>query len=550
MTKKKSNIYVPQIATIKELVKYGVEKGPDKKFLIFHNEKGEECTKTFADFWDDVVNLGTYLSKNNIRDCKVAIVGENSYEWMVIMFTVFLGKNVLVPLDRDMSAEDLAHNLISSGCKALFYSEKAKEKAEHFKADKLISIEYYYAIKDSEDFKAEGKKALKDGFNDFIDQEVTSTDLACIVYTSGTTGQRKGVMLTHGNLMAAVLSACQCMSGENTVGFLPLHHTFAWLSSLAAFIFNQYGYLCQDYRSVAKHFKQYHPQHFTAVPLVVEKVYKTIWKTAEKTGKTKVLRKGLKISRLLMMLGIDKRRVLFKQIHDQLGGNLEMIFCGGAALDINYQKDLYHMGILVLNGYGITECSPIVSANRAENYKFGSVGLPMPCCEIKIAEPDAEGVGEIYVKGTNVMVGYYNDPVATAEAFDGEWFKTGDYGRIDKDGFLFFVGRKKNLIVLPNGKNISPEELEDKLMTTIPYVEEVLVYEDDRRIAAEFYLTEEEFPDAKQNLQADVDEFNRSIPMYKRITKIKIRDTEFPKTTSLKIKRDYTSTGHYEKRNK
>lgn len=548
MKNKKSNIYVPQIATIKELVKYGVEKGPDKKFLIFHNSKEEECTKTYGDFWDDVVGFGTFLFKNNFRDCKIAVIGENSYEWMVIMFAIFLGKNILVPLDRDMPAEDLAHNLISSGCKAVFYSEKSKPTVEHFKNNEAIPVEYYYTMKNFEDFKAEGKKALEDGLNDFIDQEVKPSDLACIVYTSGTTGRSKGVMLTHSNLANSVMATCQCMSGQNTVGFLPLHHTFSWIYVLSAFVFTEYGYICRDYRDVAKDFKTYEPQHFTAVPLVVEKIYRTIWRTAERTGKAAVLRKGLKISRVLMKLGIDKRQVLFKQIHDQLGGHLEMIFCGGAALDISYEKNLYDLGILVLNGYGITECSPVVSVNRADNYKFGSVGLPLPCCEIKIVDPDAEGVGEIYVKGSNVMVGYYNDPVATAEAFDGEWFKTGDYGRIDEDGFLFFVGRKKNLIVLPNGKNISPEELEDKLMK-IPYVEEVLVYEDGRHIAAEFYLNEKEFPDAKQKLQADVDEFNGSIPMYKRITKARIRDTEFPKTTSLKIKRNYTSTGHCEKRN-
>ena len=239
-----------------------------------------------------------------------------------------------------------------------------------------------------------------------------------------------------------------------------------------------------------------------------------------------------------MKLGIDKRRKIFKQILDNLGGNLTMIICGGANLDPKYEKGMHDFGIEIYNGYGITECSPAITCNRPDKYKFGSVGVPIDCCEIKIHEPDEEGVGEIYVKGTNVMVGYYGEPEATAEAFDGEWFKTGDYGRIDEDGFLFMVGRKKNLIVLSNGKNVSPEELEDKL-STIDYVKEVLVYEENKQIVAEFFLDEEDYPDARSRIKDDVNEFNRKMPLFKNIGKVKIRDDEFPKTTTLKIVRKY-----------
>ena len=199
---------------------------------------------------------------------------------------------------------------------------------------------------------------------------------------------------------------------------------------------------------------------------------------------------------------------------------------------------MHDFGIDVFNGYGLTECSPGVTCNRADKFKFGSVGTPLDCCEIKIVNPDDEGVGEIYVKGTNVMVGYYNDPEATAQAFDGEWFKTGDYGRIDKDGFLFMVGRKKNLIVLSNGKNVSPEELEDKLRR-IDYVAEVLVYAEDKKIVGEFFLNEEDYPDARDNLDADVKKVNATMPAFKRVTKIVVRDEEFPKTTTMKIARKY-----------
>ncbi len=244
------------------------------------------------------------------------------------------------------------------------------------------------------------------------------------------------------------------------------------------------------------------------------------------------------MSNSLLELGIDRRRDIFKTILDNFGGNLNAIVCGGAYLDPKFEKGMYEFGIDIYNGYGMTECSPGITCNRPGAIKFGSVGKPIDCCEIKINDPDEDGVGEIYVKGTNVMVGYYNDPEATAAAFDGEWLKTGDYGRIDEDGFLFMVGRKKNLICLSNGKNVSPEELENKLLK-IEYVNEVLVYVEDNRIVAEFFLNTEDYPDAAERINADVHDFNCNMPLFKNIARVKVRDTEFPKTTTLKIVRKY-----------
>ena len=256
-------------------------------------------------------------------------------------------------------------------------------------------------------------------------------------------------------------------------------------------------------------------------------------------GKEELLKKGIKISNVLMKFGIDKRRKIFKMVHDNLGGNLDMIICGGAYLDPKYEKGLYDIGIDVFNGYGLTECSPVITCNHPKKFKFGSVGTPLECNEIKIVDADEDGVGEIYVRGSNVMVGYYNDPEATAAAFDGDWFKTGDFGRIDEDGFLFMVGRKKNLIILSNGKNVSPEEIEEKLMNNIPYVKEVLVYQEGDKITGEFFLNEEDYPDCKDKLDADVKNVNASMPAFKRVTKMLIRGEEFPKTTTMKIARKY-----------
>ena len=240
-----------------------------------------------------------------------------------------------------------------------------------------------------------------------------------------------------------------------------------------------------------------------------------------------------------MKFGIDVRRKLFKEVHANLGGELEMIICGGAYLDPKYENGLYDLGIHVVNGYGITECSPVVTCNRLDDFRFGSAGKALDCNEIKIHEPDEEGIGEVYIRGTNVMMGYYDEPEATAEAFDDGWFKSGDYGYIDNDGFLYLRGRKKNLIILSNGKNVSPEEIEEKLHSSIDYIHEVLVYEENGAISAEFYLNTLAQPDANEKIKQDVREFNKTMPAFKQVSKVKTRDTEFPKTTTLKIKRNY-----------
>ena len=328
------------------------------------------------------------------------------------------------------------------------------------------------------------------------------------------------------------------MTADRTVAFLPFNHTFSWASALfACLLLSKWGYICSNLRNLQKDMYAYHPQHITAVPLAVETIYKKIWFTARKEGKEEKLKKGIKLSNALMKIGIDVRRKLFKEVLDNLGGDLEMIICGGASLDTKYEKGLYELGIQIINGYGTTECSPIITCNRLSNYKLGSAGYALECNDIMIKDPDEEGIGEVYARGSNVMMGYYDEPEATAEAFDGDWFKTGDYGYMDKDGFLFLRGRKKNIIVLSNGKNVSPEEIEDKLLT-VDYIKEVVVYEENGAITAEFFLDENE-PDAKDRLKKDVRAINMQLPTYKQVTKIKIRDTEFPKTTTLKIKRKY-----------
>lgn len=529
----------PDMNTVKDIVLFGGKTGGNKRQYSFYNFEGEVETKTFAQVNYDLTGLGQYLYKLGLRGKKVAILSENSYYWVACYYSVITGKMTAVPLDPKLPDADIVDIMVRSGCNAVYYSSDFVSTVELMKKTEGVAVEHYIKIEDFYSLIEEGHNELKKGAENYLDDEVLPSDLAFIVYTSGTTGKSKGVMLSQENVASDCVASCRVMVGGPAIGFLPLHHAFSWVSALfSGNLLTEWGFICRSLKDIQKDLQTYHPQNFSAVPLAVETIYKKIWFTAKKEGREELLKKGLKISNFLMKLGIDRRRKIFSQVIDGLGGNLELIVCGGAYLDEKYEKGMAEFGIQIINGYGITECSPAVTCNRLDNYKPGSVGLPLPCNEIKIKDPDEDGIGEICVRGKNVMMGYYNEPEATAEVFDGDWFLTGDYGYIDEDGFLFYRGRKKNLIVLSNGKNVSPEEIEDKL-STIDYVKEVVVDDEDGFITAEFFLNTVDTPDAKERIRSDVNAINRKMPKYKQVTRVKTRDTEFPKTTTLKILRNY-----------
>lgn len=530
---------IPDMNTVKEIVLRGAKLGQDKKQYVFKNLEGNTQTKTFNEVFYDATGLGQHLYTLGMRGKKVAILSDNSYYWIAAFYAIVTGKITAIPLDPKLPKEDLTDLMVRSGCNAIIYTEDFAPAIEMMKENPKVVLTEYLKIEDFDEIVRMGHNELDGGAENYLDDTVTGDDLGFIVYTSGTTGKSKGVMLSQKNVASNAIATCRAMTGGQTVAFLPFNHTLSWASALfASPLLSEWGYLCDSLRNLQKDMVEYHPQHITAVPLAVETIYKRIWFTAKKEGKEEKLKTGLKISKFLMKFGIDVRRKLFKEVIDNLGGNLEMIICGGAFLDPKYENGLFDLGIQVINGYGTTECSPIITCNRLSNFKFGSAGYALECNDVMIKDPDDEGVGEVYAKGTNVMQGYYNDPEATAEAFDGDWYKTGDYGYMDEDGFLYLRGRKKNLIVLSNGKNVSPEELEDKLMS-IDYIKEVVVYEENGAITAEFFLDTVTYPDAESRIKGDVRALNKTMPAFKQISKIKTRDKEFPKTTTLKIKRKY-----------
>lgn len=529
---------LPKFETVKEIVLYGAQAGGDKLQYKYHNFKDEIESKTFNEVNYEFRGIGEYLYKKGLAGKKVAILSENCYYWIACYFAVITGNMTVIPMDPKLPDEDLTDIIVRSDCDAIIYSKDFVSSIEMMKKTEGVVLTEYIKLEDYYDIIEEGHAYAKETGKSYLDEEVKPDDVAFIVYTSGTTGKSKGVMLTQGSVAADAVAGVKSAPSGHAIGFLPLHHTYSWVSALfTGCLLSEWGFICKSIKDIQKDLAEYHPHNFAGVPLAVETIYKKIWFTAKKTGRDEVLKKGLKISNFLMKFGIDKRRKIFSTIIDNLGGELALIICGGAYLDEKYERGMYDLGIHIVNGYGITECSPAITANNPDHFKFGSCGTPLECNEIKINNPDEEGIGEIYVRGKNVMKGYYKDPEATAEAFDGEWFKTGDYGYIDEDGFLFFRGRKKNLIVLSNGKNVSPEEIEDKL-STIEYVKEVVVYDENGFITAEFFLDTIEVPDAKERIKNDVNEINKKLPGYKQVAKVKTRDTEFPKTTTLKILRN------------
>lgn len=529
----------PPQSTLKELVFSGAERGGDRRQFIWEDEDENQHERSFREVHEEENKLGAFLQLHGIgKNNKVSILSENSYEWHVIYYTLAVDGCVILPTDPRLPAEEIAGQFAESECEAVFYSEENAEKVEIIKNTPGVVVKQWFAIKDYEKHLSEGENADAKYLKAYHDVPVVPDDLACICYTSGTTGKTKGVMLTHKSIMTDLNASCHAITGENAIGFLPLNHTYAWCSGLfASLVRLKWGYICTNLRHVYNDIKKYKPYQFAAVPLIIEMIYDNIISKAKRKGSYDKLMNGIKTSRNYMLSGIDMRREMFSEIHESLGGNLHYIICSGAYLNPEIEEFMHDIGIPIITGYGLTECSPCVAITRMYNYRMGSVGLPIECCEVMVHEPDENGIGELYVKGDNLMVGYYNDPVSTAEAFDGEWLKTGDYGYIDKDGYIFFTGRKKNLIILANGKNVSPEEIEIYLQN-IEYVKEVICYGENGRIVGEFYLDEEEYPDAKQRLKADVAEVNKKLADYKQVAIIRTRDEEFPKTTSMKIIRN------------
>ena len=524
---KRNNIPI----SINELLISNSDEAEDNVVLQYTMNK-KLINITNRDLKEHVCGLGQALYDKKIRNCKVAILGQNSYEWILSFLTLLSGNNVTVPLDKELDTISLSEIINETKCKAIIYDNSFEDIVEEIK--KICpTIKEYINMRNLEDIIAE----VHD--DSYLEREIDQSSIGVIVYTSGTLGKSKGVMLTRKNIMSDSYAASQNVPfGSKTMLVLPIHHTFCMIASLfVPMIKKSTIYINSSLKRFMTDCTIAQPQNISLVPLFIENLSRRLWSEIDKRNETDLIKKMIKKSNEILSQGIDIRKTLFKDIHSIFGGKLEFIVCGGALLDEKYVKEFRDFGIDILNGYGMTECSPVVASNKKDDNRAGSVGQVLPGVQVRISDE-----GEILVKGDIVMRGYYNNEEETKKVFIDGWFKTGDLGYIDEDDFLYVTGRIKNLLNVANGKNVSAEELELKIQN-INGVKEVIVYEKENMIAAEIYPDYDYFEnnridDIKKYLEGELNSLNKTIPNYKKINEIKIRKEEFAKTTTSKIKRN------------
>lgn len=548
---------VKKFSTIKEMLKMGADETGDN--LAFKYLKGKEVISvTYKEFWNDTLYLGTALETIGMSKAHVGCIGPNSYPWLCSYLTMLKSEGVFVPVDKELPAQDIINVVNHSDMQAIFY-DKSYEKIFKENREQMPNVKYFIGFAREEDegeflsfkkFMEKGKESYLSGNENYANETCDPEALKLLIYTSGTTGLSKGVELTEHNLVYSVYCGLQVSRVYTTsLSVLPYHHTYEAVSGILVSLHNRCC-ICinSNLKAVVNNLKLFKPDFIYVVPAFAELFYKKIWATAKDGGKETGLKILIKVSNALRKIGIDLRRKLFGTIHESFGGNLVKIVCGGAPLRAELGDFFDSIGISLINGYGITECSPLVSANREECNDCTTVGFVLPCLDVKIDDPDENGDGEIWVKGDVVMKGYYKMPKETEDAFEDGWFKTGDYGRFNEKGLLMITGRKKNLIVLSNGKNIFPEEIEGYIQA-IEYVKEVVVYAasddkgDDKQLRAEVFLDNDAIEklgieNVLETLRQDITEATKDLPTYKKIADIKIREEEFEKTTTNKIKRN------------
>lgn len=564
------------ITSLKDMLKSSVDLYGDRPaFLVKKEKAGEYQDIKYRQLKNDVDALGTQLVEMGLDGKRIAIIGENCYEWFSTYLTVVNGVGVIVPLDKELNKEEIFNLLNSSGCSAVFYTEAYEEILRDYDVQYKIRMKVYGDRTDPserlsilnesggilkwESLVAAGELLLSGGNRSYIDKIIDPDKMAMLLFSSGTTGTPKGVMLCHRNISCNIMDVRRIVKvypEDRTLSILPIHHTFESTIGILTILYSGGSVaFYEGLKYISKNLAEAKATLLVGVPLIFESIYAKIWKQAEKTGKAGALKKAMKLSRFLKSIGISAEKRLFSPVYETFGGKLRMMVTGAAAIDPAVCRGFESMGIRVVQGYGLTECSPLVTGTPdfGDTYKkAGSVGPVVASGELKIIEKDEEGVGEIIFRGPNVMQGYYNMPEETDRVIRDGWFHTGDLGYLDTDGWLYLTGRKKNVIVTKTGKNIYPEEVEFYVNRN-KYIQESLVHgieegsEEGTTVGVQvipaYDVIYEEFgPDFSEEnitslIKRAISDINEKLPIYKRIRKISIRKDEFIKTTTKKIQR-------------
>ena len=564
--KRKTYFPVREIKNLKEMLELSDRLFKDLPAFEVKKED-ETCTRiSYTGFKTEVDALGTALISLGLKDTYIALIGENRYEWCLSYLAVTNGTGVIVPLDRDVNDEELENLLKRSRAAAVVFSGKYEQRLNDL-AQKIPGIKYFINMDNPEDkderflsfqkLLQTGYRLLSSGDRRFLDAVIDAEKISVLLFTSGTTGVTKGVMLSQRNLCSNVMAISKTLyfdEKDRIMCILPLHHSYGMMTSVLVPLYRGfYIGFNESIKYLARNIKDFQPTVLTLVPLIVENIHKKIWKQIETTGKSGKIKIAFMVSDFMLKLGIDLRPVLFKDIHSIFGGRLKIVICGAAALDPKVAKFFRKIGITLLPGYGLTECSPVVSSNTLKHVNECSVGFTLPCFEVKIAADSGQEIGEILVKGASVMLGYFEDEEGTNRTIIDGWLHTGDLGYIDRKGFLYIAGREKNVIVLQNGKNIYPEAIEDYLNRS-EFIVESFVYGEEDQDSKEITILaqivpdleaiksthkKEEFSEAEIYglISREIGKVNKTLPSYKQVRHFSIRHDEFEKTSTQKIKR-------------
>ena len=556
-----------EFTDMRELMEYAARKYADHVAFITKTKRSPEPeykNTTYSEMFREMGYLGTALVKRGLKGDAVAVVGENSYQWVLSDMAAACGVGVVVPLDKALQKDELLSCFNRSHAKAVFYDKKhadmlrqifdenSSELEQAFAMDgaELIESEHEDRFCSLEDLLAEGKASVEAGNRDYLDAEIDREKMSYLLFTSGTTERSKAVMLSHKNLMSCNYGMnCEELFFPDDIDMmiLPLHHIYGFMGLVTFLSQGLTTCFTDGLKYIAKNMQEYHVSVMMSVPLLLENMYKKINKGIEKQGKTKQVAVAKKVCNAADKVGINLRKIVFRKIIDEMGGRMRFFINGAAALDPVVQEGLNSLGILTVQGYGLTETSPTIASETYRYIRKGSCGHVMPNVEAMIADPDADGIGELVVKGDNVMLGYYDDPGATEEVMEGEWFHTGDLAYFDKDNYLFITGRKKNVIVMKNGKNVFPEEIEN-IINFLPYVSESMVFTQNKLndyvlwvkvVCDQEYMREHGLgrDDVTTMFERDLAEINDTMPAYKMVKHFFISDRPTIKTTTMKTKR-------------
>lgn len=569
--KKSKNKYYEEThyKTVKEIFKRSIEKYKNNIYILErpnHDHKAKFEEFTYERFGNDAINLGTGLMKYlNLSNERIIIIGENTYYWYVSYFSILCGVGIAVPVDKELPNNEIENVIKRSHAAAVIYSKKKKDAIDKIK-DNLPMVKYFIEMNSDDGVQgrdvgiehviAEGKKLTDAGNTEYMDVEIDPEEFKFLIFTSGTTSQAKGVMLCHRNLaenVNAVSKYVKIYERDRFFSVLPLHHTYeSSIGALLPFANGSSVAICGGLRYIVPDMQEAKPTAMLAVPLLVESLYKKINQSIEKSGKAGLVNSMIHLTNALKSVGIDIKRKVFKEIYDNLGGNMRIIVSAAAPIDKKIGKWVQDIGIEFLQGYGLTETAPIAALTPECDPRVGSVGLPVNCAQIKIHNPNENGEGEIWIKSQTLMLGYYEDEKATKEVVHDGWFNSGDIGYQDKDGYVYVTGRSKNVIVTQNGKNIYPEEIE-LLLSKIPEIQECMVYGKEVEGEKELIISVKVIPNMEEieNLHGKdlseeeihkiiwnkIKEVNKSLTSYKAIKNLEIKHDEFAKTTTMKIKR-------------